>query len=268
MQYPQSFDQIAYIYDDVFSNSPIGRLQRQRVHSFLGEVLSEMPNKKVLELNCGTGIDAIWLAQNACQVTATDLSSAMLRVTQQKVEELSLEKKITTQQLSIDQLESLEQGGKYDLIFSNFGGFNCLDPKNMAQISKSIAAHLHVGGHFIAVVMTNFCLWETLYFMAKFSFRKAFRRRHKKALSVPIGNGESVDTWYYSPDSFYYHFSKHFKKEACFPVGLFIPPSYLTETFRNHPNVLQKLNQMEKKFQHFSFANKCADHFYIHLTKL
>ena len=263
----EAFDPIADTFDDTFTNSVVGRLQRQQVYFFLEKVLTKMSGKKVLELNCGTGADAIWLAQNNCEVKATDLSMGMLQVTQKKVRKLGLESKVQVQQLSIAQIATLPETQQYDLIFSNFGGFNCLSPQTLKQISKPLSQRLRPGGHFVAVVMTDFCLWESIYFLAKFSFQKAFRRFSKKALQVTLGNGASVDTWYYSPDQFSRFFSNALQQQDCFPVGFSIPPSYLDRAFQQHPNILQNLYRLEKKSIHFSFAKRSADHFFIHLTK-
>ena len=44
------------------------------------------PGQHMLELGCGTGEDAVWLAQHGLTVTATDASSAMLEQTRRKAD--------------------------------------------------------------------------------------------------------------------------------------------------------------------------------------
>ena len=68
-----SFDTAAAMYDDTFTYSVIGKLQRQYVHLHLTNILNETKPKKILEINCGTGEDAIWLAKQNYKVTATDI---------------------------------------------------------------------------------------------------------------------------------------------------------------------------------------------------
>ena len=72
-----SFDPVADLYDEIFSNTRIGKAQRDIVWKYLRK--KNLINKNILELNCGTGVDAIHLAQNN-RVTATDASEAMLRI--------------------------------------------------------------------------------------------------------------------------------------------------------------------------------------------
>ena len=43
------------------------------------------PGSRVLEMNCGTGEDALWLVHRGVQVFATDVSPAMLQVAQSKL---------------------------------------------------------------------------------------------------------------------------------------------------------------------------------------
>ena len=47
------FDLKAESYDFEFSDSPIGRAQRQAVHRFVKDELKLQSNLKILELNCG-----------------------------------------------------------------------------------------------------------------------------------------------------------------------------------------------------------------------
>ncbi|HVQ63229.1 MAG TPA: hypothetical protein VMT78_01770, partial [Terriglobia bacterium] len=55
-----AFEAIAGVYDDVFSDSPIGRAQRRAVWNEMDREFRE--GQSILEINCGTGIDALHLA--------------------------------------------------------------------------------------------------------------------------------------------------------------------------------------------------------------
>ena len=72
------FDQMAKEYDEVFTRSMIGRTQRNAVWSVATEVFPR--GSHVLELNCGTGEDALFLARNGVSVTACDASPEMVDV--------------------------------------------------------------------------------------------------------------------------------------------------------------------------------------------
>ena len=81
----ESFDIAAPIYDDVFTYSHIGKLQRGLVHEYLERSLPTNKSLHILEINCGTGHDAIWLSNRGHHIIATDISSEMISVSVRRV---------------------------------------------------------------------------------------------------------------------------------------------------------------------------------------
>ena len=77
-----AFDAVAAAYDAQFSEQRLGRWLRAAVHRQLADWVQ--PGDRVLELGCGTGEDALWLARRGAQVTATDASPAMLEIAARK----------------------------------------------------------------------------------------------------------------------------------------------------------------------------------------
>src|SRR5580658_367123 len=70
------WDLTAENYDSIFSETVIGRVQRDAVWRELDKVFQ--PGMRILELNCGTGVDAVHLATRGVRVVACDLSSKMI----------------------------------------------------------------------------------------------------------------------------------------------------------------------------------------------
>src|SRR5687768_2915196 len=79
-----TFDVLAGTYDAGFVNSLIGQAQRRIRYKWLRPMLSRKTGRQLLEINCGTGTDAFWMAQKGHCVTATDASPAMIKKAQQK----------------------------------------------------------------------------------------------------------------------------------------------------------------------------------------
>src|SRR5579864_5292903 len=71
-----AFDAIAESYDSLFTTSLIGRSQRAAVWRKAQTVFRA--GDRVLELNCGTGTDALFLASFGIAVTACDASPRMI----------------------------------------------------------------------------------------------------------------------------------------------------------------------------------------------
>lgn len=257
----QPFNSIADAYDVDFTHSKTGMLQRARVHYYLKKELNSISNPSVLELNCGTGEDAVWLAKQGCSVLATDISEIMISVAKKKVSKANLETKITCEALGIEALETLDHTKQYDLIFSDFGGLNCVAPEDLEKIGQSFQRLLKPNGRFIGVVMSRFCWWETLYFTLKGQFKKAWRRRAKEAIAAPLTTNTSVDTWYYSPQEFSRFLQQEFDYQEVHPIGFMLPPSYLDNWFKNKPFLMRLLNRLEKLTP--KFCSKWSDHYFL-----
>lgn len=253
------FDAIAADYDHAFTETTTGRLQRRVVHQSL--LSSLPPNSKVLEINCGTGEDALWLARLGCQVIATDVSRAMVQVAGQKVANAGLLNRIQMQVADASNLKNSGISGKFDLIFSNFGGLNCLSPTQIRSFSANAKELLTPNGRLALVVMGRFCWWESLYFVVKGNFHAALRRRSKKAIPARLDDFTTIDTWYYSPKELT-KLLPDFQLMHTEAVGIWLPPSYLDPLFRKFPRVLQLLNRLEYLSRRSVFAGS-ADHYLV-----
>jgi ubiquinone/menaquinone biosynthesis C-methylase UbiE len=75
------WDTAAETYVQDFTGTGIGESRRHAVWRRLDKIFS--PGQKLLELNCGTGIDAVHLAKRGIQLVACDISSRMIDVARQ-----------------------------------------------------------------------------------------------------------------------------------------------------------------------------------------
>lgn len=259
-----AFDAHASGYDSLFISSATGFLQRQRVWDYLRRRLDPAVSRDVLEINCGTGEDALWLAKRGHRVVATDLSQAMLDAASLKA---------TTEKASIDfrkmdftTAASHFPPGSFDVIFSDFGGLNCVDENQLRQLSEDFNLLLRPGGQFIAVIMGDNCSWEKFYFRRKGDAQKAKRRATKEAVMAEI-DGQSFPVWYYAPASIREIFGKTFEHVHTQAVGWALPPSYLEPRFKNRKLLLKLLHGIENTFGSTRYAANRADHFLIAFRK-
>lgn len=257
---PTPFDKYATSYDDHFTNTLIGKEQRKQVYHRLKKYLNN-EIKNILEINCGTGEDAQWLAQKGYAVLATDISEGMLEVARQKV---------TINHLKFQQLNCLDIGKfqptKYDLLFSNFGGLNCLSPNELDAFSDACESVQQSNAKLIFVIMSRNCWWEKIYFNQKKEYKKVGRRQNKNGVDTTI-NGISFKTYYYSPKEIDIIFSNHYQVIETKPIGFFVPPSYLEPYFKNRRLIFKCLVLLDKIVSRFSFLSNHADHYLIVLKK-
>src|SRR3954469_12979895 len=88
---------------------------RLQVYEHVSKFLK--PNSRMLELNAGTGIDALHFTMQGHRVHATDLSDGMIAEIEKKIKDNPVNDKLTCQQLSYDQLDRLKEE-KFDYVFS------------------------------------------------------------------------------------------------------------------------------------------------------
>lgn len=255
-----AFDAHAPGYDTDFTATVTGRLQRDLVWFYLQHHLKPETHPNVLEINCGTGEDALWLHRNGFTVTATDLSAGMIASAAAKTKEVQFI------QCSFLELENRFEQKSFDVIFSNFGGLNCTDSAGLEKLAAAADKLLRPGGRFIAVVMGNNCRWETAYFNRKGEPEKANRRASGKPVEAVI-DGNRFPVWYYSTQSFAACFEKTFTLKAARAIGWMVPPSYLDKAFRKKTFLLRIFYLLDRLFGKRAFAINRADHFLIDLVK-
>ena len=255
------FDVAATQYDHVFTFSKIGIAQRHLVFKYLAPTINTSKKLAILELNCGTGEDAIQLANLGHHVIATDISENMLRVAKNK----TYPKNLTFKVQDINLITEHTFNNTFDLIFSNFGGLNCLSKSQLDLFFKQSVNLLKPNGKLILVIMPKNCLWELIYFSLKGNFKKAKRRNTSKSVVANLGDSQ-VSTWYYNPGQIVSLSKKLYIEELIKPIGLFIPPSYLETSLLTKKPMFNILIKFEQLFN-ASLLSKYADHFLIQLTK-
>ncbi len=261
MTTPKNFDNASHLYDTTFTFSKIGRAQRKMVYKYLKPIINQKKKLSVLELNCGTGEDAIYFSELGHDVEATDISKGMIEVAKEKSYPENL--KFSVQDITLINEQSFDK--KFDLIFSNFGGLNCLSKDQLKSFFETAKDLLNSNGKIVIIIMPRYCLWERLYFTLKGNFKKAKRRKAKDSVIANVV-GSEIKTWYYNPEEILSLTEEEYSKENIKPIGLVIPPSYLENSFLTKRLFLSILKRIDKVITG-SFWAKYADHFLIELKK-
>jgi SAM-dependent methyltransferase len=261
--FEDSFDQIASEYDELFTQTTLGSKQRSVVFKYLDKIVSERNIKNVLELNCGTGEDAIYLQKKGCQVVATDVSTEMLKVARRKVNTLDIHD-ISFLQMDIKHLDRLQSAVKFDLIFSDFGGFNCLTEQEIQNAILKVDEYLSESGLIVLVMMPDRCILEIIYGMIKIN-KDLIIRRAKSPQKAWIG-GREILTWYYSPSKMIKLFEgSTYKKLDCLPIGFI--PSYFSKKLDRQSIIFRIIGRLNNLVVQTSFLSRYSDHYLISFLK-
>jgi SAM-dependent methyltransferase len=265
MSQRQAFDPLASTYDNTFTDSPIGRYLRAQVHAHLDHDFH--PGDHVLELGCGTGEDALYLANRGIRVTATDVSESMLTITRSKTAANPL---IQVHQLDLRNLPSgnwrLATGDFFTGIFSDFGPLNCLD--DWRPLAEWLSKQVKPGGIVAFGVMSPLCIWETLWHGLHGDFKTATRRWRKTTTFQPDSSTEPITVRYPTIRRLTHDFAPYFRRVHVQPVGLFLPPSDVFPVIEKRSNLMHKLMSLESRFTKYGKLSLFADHYWIEFVRI
>ena len=155
-----------------------------------------------------------------------------------------------------------DNASKSEVIFSNFGGLNCLSRTELVHFLKEISKKQEEGNIFIAVFMAKGCFMEDAYHFTKLQWQKIGRRNTDKGLAVDV-NGVEVTTYYYSPSEVIKTLGFDYEIKLKKPVAFFLPPSYLEPFFKKRQWLLGILNNLEQLFGGWGLLSSWSDHYII-----
>jgi SAM-dependent methyltransferase len=262
-----AFDAAAPDYDRLFTVTPLARALREQVWARLATHFKA--GDHVLELNCGTGEDAIWLAQRGITVVATDVSTEMLNVTERKAHECGVSELIETHVLDIAAPLSLQSEGMgaapYDGAFSNFGGLNCV--RELDPLAQFLASVVKPQGTLILVPMNRWCAWEIVWHLLHGQPRTAFRRLRRDGVDANLGAG-TLRVWYPSIHALRQVFTPHFQLKRVIGLGVGLPPSYLEPVIAKRPKLFRWLQRCDQALrEHWPFSH-LADHVILEFERV
>ncbi len=255
----EAFSKQSDIFDTLNTENKISGYLRGQ---FRDEVLSQLrSSSEILELNCGTGLDAVFFAEQGHKILANDNAKGMLEQLEKKIAARSLEKQIETLHCSFHDIHKI-QGRAFDHIISNFGGLNCTE--DLDGVLKQFSALLKPGGKVTLMIMPKICPWEmALAFKGK--FRTAFRRLKKRALAKV--EGVEFYCYYYTPGYVKRAIRNEFETISLKGVCVTVPPEFLQNFVERKPRMFERLKALDKKISGIFPFTYCCDHFLITLQK-
>lgn len=253
-----AFDSVAAEYDGPLGNNAL--VQRVRARTLAAVTGAVPPGAALLDLGCGTGLDAAFLAEQGYRVTAIDWSPEMVRRTRERALKAGLEGALAVHHLGIQELGQLPVAN-FDAAYSDLGSLNCVP--DLAAAARSIAARLRPRGALVASVIGRVCPWELALFALKRQWGRARMRAAKATVPVPL-NGRTVWTSYYSPSEFRSAFEgAGFTLRSLRSLGLLVPPPYMMPFAQRHPRVVAMLQALEDRVAGWPGLREWGDHFLI-----
>ena len=209
-----AYDAIAAGYDEQVRGDD---WMRRKLHAHYARLFE--PGQRVLDVGCGTGIDALYLAGLGIDVVGVDASAEMIARLRQRVTE-SAAGRIESYVLPIESLEQLGSA-EFDGIIAAFASLSTLaDPRGFAADATRL---VRPGGRMVVHMLNRFSLWEWLGYIWRRDFSSAATVGRSETRSFVIG-GQSVDHSVFFPRAAYACFETGFVLRDAYGLGWLRPP--------------------------------------------
>ena len=236
----EAFSRTAEKYDSFAEDHPHLTRIRDKVYS---HVMRHVPRgSRILELNAGTGTDAVQLATRGYFIHATDIAPGMLHRLQEKVNTLGLHDQVTMEARSFLSLEDV-QAAPFDAVFSDLGGLNCVP--DLTPVIQQLPKNLRPGGLVTWVLMPRICLWEMAEVL-RGNFTLAFRRLSSGGARARL-EGLNFDVYYFSPGQVLRWFGADFELLALEGLSVLTPTAESKNFARVHPRLYRALSWLDDK---------------------
>jgi ubiquinone/menaquinone biosynthesis C-methylase UbiE len=255
----RAFENQSSTFDNLYSEDLIIKYKRETVRNhILGEL---RPGAYILELNCGTGEDAIFFEKKGFTVLATDVSEGMISQAERKALHANCEN-LEFKLCSFNSIDRLNMDSQFDHIFSNFAGLNCTPI--LGEVLMKADKLLKPGGKMTLVLLPVFCLWEfALLFKGK--WKTAFRRFKHKGAKAKIKN-DHFSCFYYNP-SYVTRQLKNYELKKLEGLCTIVPPSYIEGFGNNYPRLFAWLKKKEKNYSRSFLWRSIGDYYIITIQK-
>ena len=255
----RAFDSVAVDYDGPSGNNAL--IQRMRAALWREVEQRVSRGSRLLDVGCGTGLDAAHFAAQGYEVVATDWSPQMVQRTHARVIECDLGDRISVRLTGAQELGQL-RGERFDAIYSDLGPLNCAP--DLEAVAAACPLLLKPRGQLIVSVMGRVCPWERVYYTLRGDRTRATVRQRLTAMPVSL-NGETVWTRYYSPREFYRAFEHDFELVHYRGLSVFVPPPYFHRD--RLARVYRLLGWFDDRLTALPGLRDVGDHFLMVLTR-
>src|ERR1700723_3532317 len=253
-----AFDSVAADYDGPRGNNALIQDMRSEMWRTLDSTFA--PGSRLMDLGCGTGLDAVRMARVGHHVTATDWSQRMVERTRQRAEQGQLADRVQAISVGAHELFRIRGDAQFDGAYSNLGALNCVP--DLAEMAAQCARLLKPRATLGFSVIGRICPWEIGYYALKRNWGR-LKIRFAPAM-VPVGmNKRVVWTRYYTPREFYRAFERQFALEYFRGLCVLAPPPYLTGMKENHSRVYERLWALDRRTSGWPLLRNMGDHFVI-----
>ena len=247
------WDTAAKTYDCDFTGTLIGQLRRRAVWRELDRTFQA--GQRVLELNCGTGIDAVRLAGRGVRVLACDISLGMIDMARERANACGVAGALQFRVLPTEEIARLGPEGPFEGAFSNFAGLNCVD--DLGATAEALFGLLKPGATVLLCMLGRFVPWEMAWYVAQAQPGRAFLRwSNGTARQV---EGGTLRVRYHGVGEIARLFAPRFRLRRWRGIGIMVPPTYAEVWARRVPRLTRAVARVDDWIGGIPVVRRMAD---------
>jgi len=231
------WDSAAETYQQDFTDTLVGQLWREAVWRDLDAGFQ--PGQRVLELNCGTGIDAAHLAARGVSVLGCDISPRMIEIAAKRTFKSGLSGLLSFRTLATEDIGAIDGQEMFDGAFSNFSGLNCVE--DLSAVKQNLARLLKPQSTLFLCVLGRFALWEKIWYLAHGDLTKAIRTLRSSGSPAP-----GIIVRYPSRKTIVSLLAPEFTLRRFKAIGVTVPPSYMESWARRFALITRGLDRVDR----------------------
>lgn len=242
----------AETYEQKFTGTIVGQIRRKVVWKELERIFK--PGDDVLEINCGTGLDAVFLGTRRVNVAAFDLSPKMIELARGHSNKVKPSHPPRFRVLATENLDTLNEG-PFDGAFSNFSGLNCVE--DLSEVGRNVARLLKPGARFLLCMMGRFVPIEIIWFLAHGRPKRAFSRLLRSRVACDGDAQLTIQRPTVSHIAL--QMRPHFQLVRRRGAGITVPPSYAESLAVRFPRAIDVFAKIDQRFGHLPLMRSMAD---------
>jgi SAM-dependent methyltransferase len=268
----QAFSLYAPSYDAEQASNKVAQWSRARNLRILEQAFP--PGSRLLELGCGTGVEAIHLARRGRSVVATDAAPAMIETLEGKLQSGRIPSeaagRISTRVMpAADAYQLVREFGEasFDGAYSSFGPLNC-EP-DLGPVLEALAALVAPGGRVVLSLIGRYCAWETAWYLAHGKPNLAFRRWKGRGHATVKAEWQEVlvPIYYWSLREIDALVAPYFRVASRRALPWLLPPQYLDGLTRRGPRLFSAVARIDRRLAGFWPFYWIGDHFVVELVR-
>ena len=296
-----AFDSVAATYDGPQGNNELIQRMRDITWARIESRILSQP-MAMIDIGCGTGLDAAHFADLGHHVVATDWTQAMVdrcaarsedratrpdqswaagAVSSPDVYQASADRTSSGERAAVvpGSIRALRVGaqeldrltpdyrGAFRVAYSNFGPLNCVP--DLGRTARDLASLMQPDSRAIFTVIGRWCPWEVAHYVRKRHWRRVGVRFTRS--TIPVGmNGQTIWTRYFTPREFARQWlagSDSWELVGHEGLSTFVPPPYLTTLKSGRPVLFERLVRLDERTRSWPVLRSVGDHFLIEFRR-